>query len=35
MLYWFIEEDYKFYFEKYKNILNNELLNKKTIKNNK
>ena len=25
---WFIEEDYKFYFEKYKNILNNELLNK-------
>lgn len=25
---WFIEENYKFYFEKYKNILNNELLNK-------
>ena len=25
---WFIEEDYKVYFEKYKNILNNELLNK-------
>ena len=25
---WFIEENYKIYFEKYKNILNNELLNK-------
>ena len=32
---WFIEEDYKFYFEKYKDVLNNEILNKEFEKNNK
>ena len=32
---WFIEENYKIYFEKYKDVLNNELLNKEFEKNDK
>lgn len=32
---WFIEENYKIYFEKYKDILNNEFLNKEFEKNDK